>query len=58
MLEVEEEKRSVLTDEQQVMSPEMEYSDADRKALVREGIGEEEKAVADGYSSRRHVHGC
>lgn len=44
--------------EQQVMSPEMEYSDADRKALVREGIGEEEKAVADEYSSRRHVHGC
>ena len=59
------------TNEPQVMSPNVGYSDADRKALVggeytaagrvslaREGTGEEEKVVADGYSSRRHSHGC
>lgn len=58
-------------DQQQVMPASVEYSDAERKALVggkysaagreplaRELTVEEDKTVADGYSSRHHSRGC
>ncbi len=63
--------RDEYADTQQAVPLEAEYSDAEPRALVRDeypgtwpeplarkGTGEEEKAVAERYSSRHHSRGC
>ena len=35
-----------------------EYTDPQRSPLARQDIGQEEKAVAERYSSRHHSRGC